>query len=340
MCENTHILTQNSFLPDYTMNSVYTKLEAQDVDIESCDDNHRHPSPSQATKKETKRRSCLGKCCCILLVLLGVLVAILTALGIYFYIQISFAVKTWTTTSSPIDSLPIVIVPEKEISLFKLEGKAFVDSLSDDTPHSAPSPFVVKQRIVNGLANDSEFLKGHLNTIMKTNEVTIDISLPMDKFPGGKGRYLVGKETFVWNPNNSEIHTKLVLNTSVADQVFYDAKFSLTKDEENGRWDLELLSGYFAPMDIFSDGRQNLLKDIYECDSNGYLDDSSDDEYDMCVILRNVLNGIGVDLKEEEVVFTVTENGVRNYRRLLERADWTGSNMPWKVKFYRRLAGF
>jgi hypothetical protein len=271
------------------------------------------------------------------------LVAILIALGIYSYIAFSRAVKTWTTTSSPIDSLPVVIVPKEEIDLFKLEGKAFVDSFSDDTPHSAPSPFVIKQRIVNGLANDSEFLKGNVNTIMKTNEVTMDISLPMDKFPGGKGRYLVGKETFVWNPNNSEIHTKLVLNTSVADQVFYDAKFSLTKDESSGRWNLELLSVYFAPMNpvvqqnpLF--GRQNLLKAIYECDSNGYFDDS-DDDYDMCVVLRNMLNGIGVELKEEEVVFTVAENSIRKYRRLLERVDWTGPKMSWKVKFARRLAG-
>jgi len=109
----------------------------------------------------------------------------------------------------------------------------------------------------------------------------------MDDLPGGKGKYLVGKNTLVWDPEKSEIHTKLVLETSSSEQVFYDATFYFETDHMN----LILLSAYFAPLDWtvsknFLDEQRNLLE---------YLED-----YPVDLISRIALN------KEKVIISALT----------------------------------
>ena len=265
--------------------------------------------------------------------------ALLIGLGIASYIWFSRQVQTWTTTTPPVNSLPVVIMPEEELDFFKDQAQSFVDILQSDTPGFPPLPLIVKQRSLNGIATDSDFLKGHMNTIMKNNKVIIDISLPMDAFPGGKGRYLVGKETFMWDPKTSEIHTKLILETSSSEQIFYDVTFSLDKDDDSGRWNLVLLSAYFGPMDWTApeellDERKNLLDDIYDCD----------DYDDNCDHAHKILNGIRkVDLRKKQVIFRAAAQGnkAQNHRRLMDRALGTVSKkFGWKIQLARHLVRF
>jgi len=322
------------------MDSVYTKIQPLEIiDIESCDTHNRSPLPGQLTNKRPVRRSCIRTCCWITLAIFGVLVALLIGLGVASYVWCFRQVQIWTTTTLPIDSLPMVIVPKEELDFFKDQAKSFVDILQGDAPGFPPLPLIVEQRSLNGLATDSDFLKGHMNTIMKRNEVTIDISLPIDGFPGGKGRYLVGKETLVWDPETSQIHTKLILESNSQTEVFYDAMFSLGKDDKSGRWNLVLRSAYFGPMNWNAprdllDKRTNLLDDAYDCD-----------DYDKdCNHVRQILNGIiNVDLKEKQVVFLVAAqaNMASNRRQLLDKAAGIVSKkLSWKVQLARRLVRF
>lgn len=322
------------------MDSIYTKIQPlENSDIENYDDHNRSPLPGQPTKKRLARRSCLGTCCWITLTIFGVLVALLIGLGVASYIWFSRQVQTWTTTTSPVNSLPVVIVPEEELDLFKDQAQSFVDILQSDTPGFPPLPLIVEQRSLNGIATNSDFLKGHVNTIMKNNKVTVDISLPMDAFPGGKGRYLVGKETFMWDPKTSKIHTKLILETNSSEQIFYDLTLSLDKDGDSGRWNLVLLSAYFGPMDWTApkellDKRKNLLDDIYDCD----------DYDDNCDHARKILNGIRmVNLRKKQVVFRAAAQGnkAQNHRRLMDRALGTVSKkFAWKIQLARHLVRF
>lgn len=272
-----------------TMNyNVYTQLKTQEIDdIESCDDHNRSPLIDQVTKKQPVRRSCLKKWCYITLV---VFLTLLMGLGIGSYMWFSHQLHTWTTMSPSVDILPMVVVPVDKLEIFKNEAKAFADYLEIGDSNTSPEhkPLEVTERNLNGLAYQSKFLQGHTYTHFVTNEVTIDICLPMDNFPGGKGRYLVGKETLVWDPEKSEIHTKLVLETSSSERVFYDATFHFETDN-SGNLNLMLLSGYFAPLDwtagkSFLDEHKNLLEYLQE---------------DQLLWLRRIRR---VSLKEEKVI--------------------------------------
>jgi len=242
------------------MDSVYTQLKTQDSDdIESCDKSP--PLIDKVTKMQPMRRSCLKKWCYITLV---ILLTLLMGLFLASYICLSRHVHTWTITTPSIDSLPTVVVPADELEIFKKEVKAFANDLEIGKYYKL-KPLEVTERNLNGLAYQSEFLQGHTYTRLVTNEVTMDICFPMDDFPGGKGRYLVGKNTLVWDPEKSEIHTKLVLKTSSSEQVYYDATFYFETDHMN----LELLSAYFAPLDWtvpkhFLDKQRNLLEYLGE----------------------------------------------------------------------------
>jgi len=317
------------------MASVYTKIKSVEIDdIESLDNHNRSPSAGQVTKLRSKRRSCLRKCLCITFVVIGLLLAILIAMCVASYVWVSSQVHRWTIPISPTHGLPLVRVTDTELTIFKDQAKSFVDLLQAGVV--VPEDLIVTERNLNGLAWASDFVSNAI-AHLKTNQVTIDMSLPMDKFPGGKGRYFVGKGTFVWVPETSEIHTKLVLETSIQEEVFYNATFHLSS--EGDMWNLMLLSAYFAPMDWsapkdFLDEHRNLLDDVYSCD----------DDRKECQQARNILNGIHkVILQEKQIVFraALEEDTSPQRHRFLAGAAKTASYEPGlRVQLARYLVGF
>lgn len=315
------------------MSSIYTAVKAID-DIESVDVHNRSPSADQVTTKpQLVRHSGLRKCLRVTLVVIGVLLAVLIALCIFSYVWLSGQVYRWTTPIS--HGLPSSRVSDADLVIFKDQARSFNDLLQ--TGVIFPDDLIVTEQNLNGLAYASDFLKGNMNTHLKTNQATIEISLPMDNFPGGKGRYLVGKETFVWVPETSEIHTKLVLETSIKEETFFDATFHLSRDYN--KWNLMLVSAYFAPKEWFApkdflDEHDNLLYGVYNCDGN-------DED---CQQVRNVLNRLHkVILKEKQVIFRAgpEEDTAPHHNRVLAATTKTASYEPgWKVNLARHLVGF
>jgi len=305
---------------------VYTQIKTKEgADIESCDEHNRSPSKDEITKKAPARRSCLRNCCCITLIIIGVLLSLLTGVVVASYVWFSHQVRTWTTTNTPVDDMPTVIVAADKLETFKHEVEGFENYLEMGVTDASlkPKPLVVSERHLNGLASDSDFLQGHSYTHLLTNEVTIDICLPMDKFPGGKGRYLVGKGSLVWDPDKSEIHTKLVLETSSPEQLFSDATFHLEKDD-SGMLNLTTLSAYFAPIDwtaptSFLEEERNLLESL------------SEDEKTWLSRIRRVA------LKEGKII---VRPSLPDQRRLLgEAADMPSKKVGWKTLLARHLVG-
>lgn len=156
------------------MDSVDTQLKTKDTNgIESCNNHNRSQLIDQLVL-----RSCLKKWCCINLVLLLTLPIGLVSAS---YVWFPNHVHTWTTTSSPFHSMPIVPLLADNLEIFKNEAKVFVNNLhlgvSDTSPK--PNPLEVTEQNLNRIAYQSNVV---------TNEVTIDICLPIDDFPGGTGR--------------------------------------------------------------------------------------------------------------------------------------------------------
>lgn len=310
------------------MDPVYTQVKTNEsADIESCDDHNRLPSKNEVTKKSPVRHSCLQKCCRVTLIVILVLLALLIGLVVASYLWFSHQVQIWTTTSSPVDNMPKVVVPADELETFKHEIENFGNYLTTgavDTPFKKPKPLKITERNLNGLADDSEFLEGHSYTHLVPNEVSIDICYPMDDFPGGSGRYLVGKQTVIWDPEKSEIRTKLVLVTSSPEQVFYDAAFYF--EEDSGGMSLTTQSAFFAPADwtapqTFLDEDRNLFGSL------------SNDEKDWLSRIRKIA------LKDKKIIIRAEDDMVHHRRLLGEAVDVLSNNAGWKARIARRFVG-
>lgn len=282
-----------------------------------------HLAKNKATHlaKNKARRSGAKTCLCRTLICATLLSALLlVTVGICGYAFVSREVREWTVTE-PGPSMPIIEVPKEELEVFKDQAKLFWDLLQTDT---VPSNLVVSQRELNGLKSESTFLRGHTFTELETNKVTTDISLPMDGFPGGWGRYLVGTQTKVWDPESSEFHAKMYNGDT--EKTLWEVKFHLSRLDD-GTWNLVLLHGQFlewaVPQSVI-DEKVDLLEGLYNCE------DGDDD----CLRARNVLDRLSdIELKKGEIV--ISTRGKANRRALVE--DKQASFKPgWKFQQFTR----
>jgi hypothetical protein len=131
----------------------------------------------------------------------------------------------------------------------------------------------------NGFIAHSDFLRGNAYASISENEVSVDLSLPVDYLPGGNGRYFTAN----WYVGVSQplkdktlITTKLETYSPVKDidgpLLFGEflAYWQITNDQENDQeLVVNLQSGQFlkwiAPKE-FIDEKDNLLEDI--CDND------------------------------------------------------------------------
>jgi hypothetical protein len=321
----------------------YSKLKS--VDIESYDPDMdpdmksvyptKQVPPETLNKPRRGRRSCCKTCLCVTLILVGLLVSLSLVVGACAYMWMAGHVKHWTVTQ-PIH-LPVVDVPEAELEVFKDQAKLFFDLLQAG---QAPGDFAATAINLNGLAASSDFLRGNAFASMKENQVTVALSLPMDGFPGGKNRFLVGTETLSWDPVTSVLHAKME-SPPDSDEIvktFHDVQFHLSRMDD-GKWNLVVLSGQVFGWEIPEDDikeHRNILEDLYDCDRD-------DDD---CKHARKVIEGIDeISLDIDQVVFhgraDDSSDTAGGYRRVLlsgDEAEISNYGPGWKFQLVRRLA--
>mmetsp|Transcript_27618 Transcript_27618/g.63296 ORF Transcript_27618/g.63296 Transcript_27618/m.63296 type:complete len:315 (-) Transcript_27618:102-1046(-) len=263
--------------------SSYTKIQ----DIES--DGH---DPSSFTKPtlQTRTRSRFGTCLRVTLILFGLVLAFTLATGIYGYVWTARTVKKWTV-AEPDRDIPIIDLSREQVEVFKDRAKLFFDLLLTD---EVPDDFVATEREIDGLLAASDYLRGGAYVHLDVDRVAVPLSLSVNCLPGGRGRYLVGSQSFEWSPEASVLHARM--QSPLGD--LFDMKFHLVRTND-GNLSLTFLEGRFldmvAPQEFINEN-YNLLSDLYDCD---------DDRDEECQQVRNVLNGLNkISLKKDRMVFS------------------------------------
>jgi len=208
-------------------------------------------------KKHCCLKRCLKICLCVILSFIGLALGV----GIFTYMKIAAVVDRWTTNHPYEGNIPITDVPPATVDVLFDEGKLFVDRILAD---QEPDDFVLTATDINGLAGSSDYLRGNMYVDMHPNEVTAIESLPMEFLPGGRGRFLVGKTTMVWDAEESILHAKMVsLDNDMMEQSYFDVRLLVGSEEGQGLSSLTLLSGQFLDWVVsqdFIDERTNLLE--------------------------------------------------------------------------------
>lgn len=362
--------------PNYTMDSFYySKLPPED----QGDDGYP-AKPAQICEGDVCKfqRSCKGRPCnkrrflkklCKFIFFLFVLFLLVsTLIGIRTYIFIAQEVQQWTVTE-PKD-LPVVKVPAGELEVFKDQAKTFWDMIQAD---KVPNDFVVTSSVVNGFSSYSDFLRYHAFAEMKENQVKVSVSLPMDHFPGGKDRYLVGTKSITWDPETFMIH--VMMDDEDSEKVFFDLYLHLSTEEDN-KLNLQVISGKFldwtVPQD-FVDEHYNLLEDLYECDchhrkkrrhlkrgkhhgnqhhhgdherDDWHHRNHHDDDGPSCEETRKFLEALsGISLEQDQIVVHARSSTSEKepFHRALSsetKGSTTNKKLNWKLQVGRRLVGF
>merc|ERR1711966_354091 len=150
---------------------------------------------------------------------------------------------------------------------------------------------------------------------MHPNEVTAIESLPMEFLPGGRGRFLVGKTTMVWDAEESILHAKMVsLDNDMMEQSYFDVRLLVGSEEGQGLSSLTLLSGQFLDWVVsqdFIDERTNLLEVLKH--SCGHHRHRHHHHRDVKADIIKVLSGIqGFELEEGQLVIRANSPEERN----------------------------
>ena len=187
------------------------------------------PTKSFSKHYRSKKRSACTWCLYVTAALFGLFLLLSTMAVIAGYTWTKHQVIRFTSTN-PGDALPIQPLPAKELELVKDRVKLFVDTiLADQIP--TPQDLILTQQELNGFLAHSDYFRGNAfvriineqqeeqqqqqvqqqrihGTSKKSSEnnnsnnnnddgnnhhakLFLDMSLPVDNLPGGKGRYFV-----------------------------------------------------------------------------------------------------------------------------------------------------
>jgi len=307
-------------------------------------------APAAAKKKKVKRsRSCCKTCLWVTLVLFGLVVGLTICAGVKVYMLMAGVVQQYTVVGPMADMPDAVLVPEEDLTVLKDQAVLFLDTIQAGGSAPPPNDVTVTETNLNGLASASDFLRGKAYAWLQRNEVTVDLSLPTDGLPGGKGRYLVAKNGLTWDPESSELRTYTTVRLEDdGEAVIYDATFHLGRTTNgDDRWNLNLVNLQYPPMDWtaprdFIDEDSNLLDLLYDADCSSLDDNDGGDYMEACEHSRNALHGLtNIFLNEEEIVFQAGSNDNQAQHRVLVEAVKVLSNKPdWKIQLARYLVGF
>jgi hypothetical protein len=354
------------------MDASYSKLPSDEKDIEKSlgEDDIYHivkPSPDSKSRHKCKAKRCIFRCCKMIALLLSAIVLLLGIFGgiVGYKVNqfISVQVQEWTVTEP--QTLPVVEVPQSELTAFMNDAESFFEGIKHD--RTDVKDMIISDRTLNGFVSVADehnnhyhdhhhhhhhhhhSLYGTLYTEIKKNHVSLDISLPTDGVPGGKGRFLVGTKTLTWDPESSILHVKMekgprtvglddMLILEEEKPLIFDFKFYLTKTSNEKMYNLEMIHGQFLEWNVpqdFIDEHINLLEDLY------YSKPRDKD----CKYMRKFLFGLeNIAIKDNQVVLHPRNKPEKKYhhwhghhdRNLVE--EFTPSNRSgWKFHYGRRL---
>jgi hypothetical protein len=252
------------------------------------------------------------------------LVATTTAIaGAFFWIK--HQVKRFTVTE-PV-SLPIYSLPDAELELIKDRAKLFYDLLKAGRANEADD-FFLTQDESNAFIAHSDYFRGNAYMHVANNVVSVELSLPAEGFPGGKGRYFVGSGFVKVAVEKTEDDGTLIttkLDTSkpidgLNGSIFF-AKL-LGYMASDGTYNLNVESGNFlnwiVPQD-YIDEKENLLKDLYDSDETApvvkAIKSISVEDSQITIHVRRDAYLV----KEEESGVEVTKSYYGGTRRLLTK---------------------
>jgi hypothetical protein len=195
----------------------YTPQPTQTFDI--------NPTPPRQFPWGCLLGGCLGT------ILLGLLVIGLMGYGVYSFAQHQIAKYT---ADAPVE-LPTVDISEEEIEAIKTRLEDFRKQFESG---EAPQELVITEDEINALIAGNSDLKGRVYIQIEDGNLKADVSIPLDQFPGGKGRYFNGSAT---------LHMELENGVLVANVIDAEA------------------NGSPIPEDVMTEFRkQNLAKEMYK----------------------------------------------------------------------------
>jgi hypothetical protein len=168
---------------------------------------------------------------CLGTILLGFLAIGLIGYAGYSYFQRQVAKYT---SDAPIE-LPSVNISQEEVDAIKSRLEDFQKQFESG---EAPQELIITEDEINALIAGDSDLKGRVYIQIEDGNLRADVSIPLDQFPGGKGRYFNGSVT---------LHVQMENGVIVANVVDAEA------------------NGSPIPEDVMVEFRkQNLAKELYK----------------------------------------------------------------------------
>ncbi len=171
----------------------------------------------------------LGGCATVFLLMIGLAIGT-TIAGIYFYKG-----QVAKYTSETPKELPTIEYSPEEVKEITNRIETFKKTIEKG---DVPPPMILTSDDINAMISQNKDLQGRVFVRIDSGEVTADVSIPMDAFPGAKGRFFNGSVTADVSLDNG------VLIVTLADA------------EVNGQG--------VPPQLIDAMSKENLAKDLYK----------------------------------------------------------------------------
>ncbi|MEM0925653.1 MAG: hypothetical protein AAGJ83_06420 [Planctomycetota bacterium] len=134
-----------------------------------------------------------GKGClwgCLAIVGLFAALVICSGVGIYFFVKGRF--DKYTSTE-PVE-LPTVVYDEEELEALRTRMKDFREKV--DAGEVPEEDLVLTADDINAMISDNDDFKGKVFVKIENDQVSGEVSFPLDFLPVAKGRYFNGSATF------------------------------------------------------------------------------------------------------------------------------------------------
>ena len=286
-------------------------------------------SSSSKGKTTFKPLRCLCKTLIVIVVLLTILMMTF-AIGSFAWAR--HQVRRITVPASkdmPQPPLPVAPIPQAELEVIKDEAKLFWDQLRADMEPT--NDLIITEEQLNGLIASSDYLRGHAFVTLADNQWHMDLVLPANKLPGGRGRYFMGDTHVHTEPNEEgtrvttqitpKYHIRGLDYSTILNGQFW-AYF--TPDSFTGlplpvvNMEFGQFLNWVAPQD-WIDRKENLL------DCNRV--DKHDDDFDRrdCQELMSVLGRLeSISLQDGQIVLTPRRSEDGRARRQLAGMEHDG----------------
>jgi hypothetical protein len=205
-------------------------------------------------QQQPKSRGCLYGC----LFVVGAGIALLLCAGIGTYFFVSSQVTKYTS-SNPAELPTVEFEPEE---LAKLETRVSTFSEAIESGEAPTEDLVLTAKELNGLLTKEDALKGKVFIKIEEGQLSGEVSIPADVFPGGKGRFFNGNASFEVSMDNGILIVTLTdaeVNGEKLPQKFVDAmaQQNLAKDIYNDPKNAKILRRFD---DISIEGDKIILR--------------------------------------------------------------------------------